>query len=306
MNDLLERIRAAPDDDQLRSVYADGLLEQDDPLGEFILLQLKRSREGATTAELQRERALLKKNWTKWTGALAPAIHWNEDAFERGFLASITIPRVSTSKAVLKALVGEPMWATARTVRNVRAHEFWLPILSHPVMKGLRSTSVDEDELLRLEGVQWRLDDLTLNSPNFVEAHLGALAWTPFSSLRRLELKTRSVNQLEVAVRTLARLERFEAILSEPDEPRALVQFLSRNLCREVVLGTRGLSAAVKAKTINLKIDNSRREVDAISAARVAQEAIDAGLKPGSVRWVWSMMAVDKTTFSQLGFEVGA
>ena len=45
--ELLAQIYANPDDDALRAVYADALLERGDPRGELITLQLERTRAGA-------------------------------------------------------------------------------------------------------------------------------------------------------------------------------------------------------------------------------------------------------------------
>src|SRR5512139_249412 len=55
---LLDEIYAAPDDDGVRSIYADWLIERGDPLGTFISLQLARvrRRDAVVSAE---EQALL-------------------------------------------------------------------------------------------------------------------------------------------------------------------------------------------------------------------------------------------------------
>lgn len=50
---LLEQVFATPDDDGVRAVVADALIERSDPRGEFIALQLR-----ASLDEVQRERAL--------------------------------------------------------------------------------------------------------------------------------------------------------------------------------------------------------------------------------------------------------
>lgn len=305
--EFLDRIRADPDDDRLREVYADWLLENGDPLGEFIALQLKRARSGtATPVELERERVLLNENWFKWTGPLAKALHRDETAFERGFLSKITIPRVSTPKKLLRALAGDPIWATARTVRNVHLSDFWVPILIHPVMRGLRSASMEEEELLQLEGAPWRLTELVLRSWSFAQNHLAALSWEPFKSIRRLELQATRLDQLELLAPVLPRLEQFQTFLGTPGEGRPLLQFLARGLCADVLLGTRTISLHAKAGTIDLILHDAIPPM--LENARLyALVAKQVGLKPGSVTWAGAQTTArpDPSVFTNLGFTIG-
>lgn len=65
-DELLAKIYANPDDDGLRAVWADALIEQGDPRGEFVALQLSSTRNEA------RERSLVHKHWKNWVGPLAP------------------------------------------------------------------------------------------------------------------------------------------------------------------------------------------------------------------------------------------
>jgi uncharacterized protein (TIGR02996 family) len=81
---LLDQIRAAPDDDAPRSIYADWLIEHGDPLGTFIALQLARAqkRDPDVSAE---EQQLVDAHWSAWIGAPSAMFEANEVAFERGF-----------------------------------------------------------------------------------------------------------------------------------------------------------------------------------------------------------------------------
>jgi len=71
---FLAAIRAEPDDDAIRLIYADWLMEQDDlsraDRGEFIRLQVQRARQGPGLAQgedlRRREQLLLERNWKAW------------------------------------------------------------------------------------------------------------------------------------------------------------------------------------------------------------------------------------------------
>ena len=74
-------------DDEPRLIYADWLSERNDPRGEFISLQIKKSQAELTDEEKKRERALLKAHAGRWLGPLEPLIESQSVVFERGFLA---------------------------------------------------------------------------------------------------------------------------------------------------------------------------------------------------------------------------
>jgi uncharacterized protein (TIGR02996 family) len=75
---FLAAIRAAPDDEALRLIYADWLTEQEDPStvdrGAFIRLQVERAHLALGLSEAeelrQREQLLLQRNWEAWIGPL--------------------------------------------------------------------------------------------------------------------------------------------------------------------------------------------------------------------------------------------
>src|SRR4051812_28078438 len=88
---FLQAIRAEPDDDTVRLIYADWLMEQDDPVraerGEFIRLQIEHARlppghEQRQPLE-QRQQELLARHWEAWIGPLRElcgggrsVLHW--------------------------------------------------------------------------------------------------------------------------------------------------------------------------------------------------------------------------------------
>lgn len=94
--DWIEQIAARPDDDALRLVYADWLTERDDPLGEFITLQVQLAaleRGADRNDERARElraaaQTLCAHHRALWTEAIHPYI--SDARFERGFVVGIT------------------------------------------------------------------------------------------------------------------------------------------------------------------------------------------------------------------------
>ncbi len=108
---LLADIYANPGDDAPRLVYADLLTEAGDPRGEFIALQLARSRDAEPSA---RELELQKRHGKAWLGALAPVLSWGRGysgtRFARGFLATADI--ILSVGPKLRPTYGDPMWST--------------------------------------------------------------------------------------------------------------------------------------------------------------------------------------------------
>src|SRR4051812_17317548 len=86
---LLEEAKSEPEDDIPRRVLADWLQDHDDPRGEFLSVQMRRSSLAAEDPEQesleQRERQLLGEHALTWLGPLADlASRWT---FRRGMLA---------------------------------------------------------------------------------------------------------------------------------------------------------------------------------------------------------------------------
>jgi uncharacterized protein (TIGR02996 family) len=95
---LLDAVLAHPDDEGPRQVYADWLLEQGDPRGELIAVQMELSRGGLAEArrlELEaREASLLSQHGARWLGRLSSdAVR---ASFSRGFLDALTVLDVSS------------------------------------------------------------------------------------------------------------------------------------------------------------------------------------------------------------------
>jgi uncharacterized protein (TIGR02996 family) len=132
---LLEAIRCDPHEDGPRLVYADWLNERNDPLGELISLQMAKE---MTKDNSQREKALLAHHRKSWLGPLSSAL--GECEFERGFPAR---GRLTPGAA---AAIGDPHWATIeRLDATAVAEKDLTPLLTHPVMRGLRSVVLRMD-----------------------------------------------------------------------------------------------------------------------------------------------------------------
>lgn len=114
-SELLEAIRAAPDDDAPRLVWADLLCERGDPRGEFVQVQCALAREGEDDPDrrealLDRERALLKAHQAEW---LPPGFLRHGDAlayvrFHRGLLSAAALPSADLLAAGRQALAEAP------------------------------------------------------------------------------------------------------------------------------------------------------------------------------------------------------
>lgn len=110
---LLDAIRKAPEDDGPRQVYADWLMEQGDPRGEFIAVQCELTRsdlEQARRLELEaRQVSLLSQHGATWLGPLAgDAV---TTSFARGFLDAVTVLDLDSLEAAQATLAKEPVRA---------------------------------------------------------------------------------------------------------------------------------------------------------------------------------------------------
>lgn len=112
LEDLLNAVYERPDDDGVREVYADALLEVGDPRGEFMTLQFKRARgEPLTPAEEKQEAALQKKHVKAWLGPLYDVLYTTHLEFRRGFLYAAQIRPVGKA---IPAARNHPAWSTLR------------------------------------------------------------------------------------------------------------------------------------------------------------------------------------------------
>ena len=109
--ELLELVWANPTDSGVRAVYGDWLVEQGDPRGELIALQLA----PPTEKSPRRIELLIEKHWKQWLGPLAD---WFKVAprFELGFPATGIVgqPSYRDGRERLLPLLERPEWSTFR------------------------------------------------------------------------------------------------------------------------------------------------------------------------------------------------
>ncbi len=107
---LFNAVYANPYSDSPRAVLADHLLEQVDPRGEFITLQLAKLRGPLSHSAGRRERELLEAHEQTWLGPLAHVVMPLSTEWERGFL-------LSAQARLHGETVGDPRWGTVLKLR---------------------------------------------------------------------------------------------------------------------------------------------------------------------------------------------
>ena len=158
LDHLLAAIYAAPEDDGLRLVYADALLERGDPRGELIALQCRGELD---RDQRRREKELLEVHGKAWLGDLAPIVMGGY-RFERGFLSVCRIDNVKVDH--VRAVVGNPAWSTVRDLRGSAL------IALHPVMRSLRMLRFDSANARYREKIEEAWRDLLLGPERPIES----------------------------------------------------------------------------------------------------------------------------------------
>lgn len=93
-SEMLAAIGEHPDDDGPRLVYADWLLERKQPAGEFIVLQIARSKSKVSVDARSREADLLATHRTALLGPFDGLVAMSGLKFERGFLVAAEAERL--------------------------------------------------------------------------------------------------------------------------------------------------------------------------------------------------------------------
>jgi uncharacterized protein (TIGR02996 family) len=130
---LLAQIAADPEDDDLRRLYADVLLEAGDLRGELITLQLAGK---LTAAQRKRERELLAAHAVEWLGELGPLFQRGGLRYTRGLPAAGRIDGEKLAAAM--ALHGDPRWGSFVEL-EIKGWRCPAAALAHPVLRGLRA-----------------------------------------------------------------------------------------------------------------------------------------------------------------------
>lgn len=313
LEDLLAAVYENPDDDGVREVYADALLELGDPRGEFIVLQFRRHRgETLTPAELKQEAALQKKHAKEWLGPLYDVLYTTHLEFRRGFLHAAQIRPVAKA---LPAARNHPAWSTLRELNMSTGgtNERGASLVIQPNARHVRvMTDVVYhvlDELAASSGVDRALEVLEISwLPMAGEAHgpMPARAWAAaltgkaFPKLRELHLGYEAVGDPEALsglwssplVRQLE-VVRFSAWSLDKPDALGLLSHASKRLRVEldfgpIVLASNGNGGlVVTAKESRMQADQQwPRIVAALDPATWKTVTIAAGSLTDSQRGV--------------------
>lgn len=259
---MLDAIHAHPDDDRPRLVYADWLIEQGDPRGEFIQLQIAGRHAEAT--------ALLSKHRAAWEPRLRTPgrFAWT---FTRGFPARVEANGADLTAAASELIEQVPTLREAVITRfDLMAEE----LLRSPILQ-------------RLEGLM--LHYLPQTPPPSREALLGELCDDPrLLGLRRFGISYSFLTTLEwLAVsgsRLMPRLEGLAmGLANATNEVIAPVMQAGRKLRAFDVangrVGTAGVQAIAQHANLLEALDLSWNRVGVKGAKALADSSYLAGLR---------------------------
>lgn len=292
LEDLLAAVYENPDDDGVREVYADALLEAGDPRGEFIVLQFRRHRgDTLSAAELKHEAALQKKHVKEWLGPLYDVLHTTHLEFRRGFLHAAQIRPVAKA---LPAARNHPAWATLRELNmstggtnergaslviqpNARHVRVMTDVVYHVLDELAASTEVDR--ALEVLEISW----LPLgHDPVADRAWAMTLTGKAFPKLRSLRLGYEAVDDLgplsglwtSPLVRQLEVVRLEAQRVAERESLAVLSSQASKRLRVELDFGPLVLASNGSGR-LDLRAESSRTGVDQVWPLVVA--ALDPG-----------------------------
>lgn len=234
LDDLLERIRAAPDDDEARQIYADALLERGDAMGEFIALQFELARDPSDATLQRRAQDLLLVNFKRWLGPLARCVHRWTSRCEKGFLSHAVLAVPALDAEARQAVHASRAWATVRSIRvDGGAEGDLLACLSSPHLTLLEELTTPSRPVgaLSQANLAFQLKRLTL-----VEARVDELrphaAWSDLACLRfKLQADAAPAELALLARKWGARRLELDGTAAEPVE--AVRELLSRWAAQE-------------------------------------------------------------------------
>ncbi len=221
--ELLAAVYDAPKDDAPRMIYADWLLERGDPRGEFIVLQLEKTRRALTAQEQAQEKLLIERHATRWLGVFATAIVGRRDfEFSRGFPHAFWLKLRDADQA--QRLYSSPAWATVEVLRLGAGVEHAAPLLELPGLK--RIGGLTQALALRLCQLDRAIEEIEIRTPEerapFSDALLEGLEHR-LPGLRALYISGRDTEACYGALSACAeRLERFglRSVIHDREEYR--------------------------------------------------------------------------------------
>lgn len=143
--DLLQRIYEDPDDDEARLVYADALIEMNNPRGEAIAIGFKVAGGNARVTDRRRLDELIERHGAEWLGDARRVLDATRDVdFEKGFPAVLR----TRWDARWKEVIDSPQLSTVRIVDTTGAYADFRDTLSSPTMRNVRGLRISTGERL--------------------------------------------------------------------------------------------------------------------------------------------------------------
>lgn len=179
-----------PDDDGPREVLADALIEQNQPWGELIMLQLRAAR-GAPTDD-KRAASIQRAHEKAWLGELARVT--KNRVYQRGFLDQAELHQNSAADAACwERCASDRMLATVRVLHKGKANEtLYRSFVMSPVMRSLRTIEVPTTRFLGdLAALDRPVDEVVLESGLTKDALAILDRMAPRVGLGRLAFATR-------------------------------------------------------------------------------------------------------------------
>jgi uncharacterized protein (TIGR02996 family) len=153
-------VLADPDDDGARQIYADALLEEGDPRGEFIAIQFKLVRGAASPDDVLRLRELYRSHEALWLGELAQVLGGR--VYRAGFLERAVlrpVPDGDQARSIWKSASLDSRLGTVRVLEPGEARaEVYRQFALSPAMNHLREVSIlsrDMFDEVAARGARW-------------------------------------------------------------------------------------------------------------------------------------------------------
>lgn len=179
--DPLEPIWKTPDDDDLKQVVADALIERGDPRGELITLQLLRT---PNPKQRKRMRELLDEHAARWLGPIGKLALEGSWRFENGFPVAVAVDRRAVPRREWEAALAAPQWSTIRRlcINSLDTPKWWITEwVKAPTTQRVLAFEVGildgKRSALRIErerGKPWRVSDAMRGYTRFRTKILGA------------------------------------------------------------------------------------------------------------------------------------
>ncbi|MER2563628.1 MAG: hypothetical protein ABTQ32_23060 [Myxococcaceae bacterium] len=227
---LTAKVFEQPDDDDVRRVLGDLLLERGDVRGELINLQLQPAPDAA---QRKRMKELLDRHARTWLGPLEPAILKSGLVYRRGFPAAAKLS--TNQRSVVEAVMGRPEWNTFEALDL----ESWprgsrKAFLAQPLLGLRRASMLEELGELPDRPLEWQALSLRLGRAEHLEllsklTTLPKLRWFGFESqLRADEHSTLAGFWKSPVARRLEAISGFDFVEWALEAPRNIVRLDDR------------------------------------------------------------------------------